>query len=358
MSSAYRKFRALILFVLLTLVLAACGRENLTALVPKGYGAEESMKLILLTTIVMTFVFLVVIVALSIAIIRFRKRKGDPVVNPVQVEGNKTLEAVWTIIPIILVVIMAVPTVVATFQLADTSDQEEHININVTGHQYWWHYEYENEELTTSQDMYIPVNTKVYINLITKDVLHSFWVPSISGKLDVNPENVNTMFIEAYEEGVYFGKCAELCGPSHSLMDFKIVVVSEEEYEQWVTDMKEFDSDKLDLDPVAEEGRALFEEKGCISCHATDNRDYSTDENADNVPIGPDLTQFADRSRIAGILLPTEENVKDWIRDPEAIKPGNLMTGTYGKLNEEEIDKITKFLLELSPSEVTAESKE
>lgn len=348
------KFKALILLGTVMLVLSACGRENLTALVPKGYGAEVSMKLILLTTIVMTFVFVVVIVILLIVIIKFRKKKGEPVRNPVQVEGSKTLEAIWTIIPIILVAIMAVPTVVATFQLADTTDQDAHINIDVTGHQYWWHYDYINDEFSTSQDMYIPVNTKVYVNLLTSDVLHSFWVPSISGKLDVNPENVNTMFIEAYEEGVYFGKCAELCGPSHSLMDFKVVVVSEEEYEQWVNDMKGFNSEDLELDTVAAEGRALFEEKGCLSCHATDSQNYVEGQ----IPIGPNLAQFADRSRVAGFLEPTKENVEKWIKDPESIKPGNKMTGTYPELSDDEVEKIAEYLLQLSPSEVTAAKKE
>jgi cytochrome c oxidase subunit 2 len=348
------KFRALILLGAVMLILSACGRENLTALVPKGYGADVSLQIILLTTIVMTAVFLVVIVLLIIVLIRFRKKKGEPVRNPVQVEGSKTLEAIWTIIPIVLVAIMAVPTVVATFQLADTSEQDAHININVTGYQYWWHYEYENEEFTTSQDMYIPVNKKVYVNLIAKDVLHSFWVPSISGKLDVNPENVNTMYIQAYEEGVYFGKCAELCGPSHSLMDFKVVVVSEEEYEQWVNDMKNFNSAELELDAVAAEGRALFEEKGCIGCHATDSQNYV----AGAQPVGPDLTQFADRSRIAGILHPTEENLYKWLKNPEDVKPGNKMTGTYAELSDDEIEKISAYLFSLSPSEVTAASKE
>src|SRR5690625_4391875 len=279
------KLKAITLLGLLTFVLAGCGRENLTALVPKGYGAEASFNLIVLTTIVMTGVFLTVIIIFVIVLLRFRKRKGDPVITPEQVEGNASLEAIWTIIPIILVVIMAVPTVFATFELADDSDASEHINIHVTGAQYWWHFDYEDEQISTSQDMYIPVNTKVYVHLITKDVLHSFWVPSLSGKLDANPENVNTMFIEAYEEGVYFGKCAELCGPSHSLMDFKVVVVSEEDYEQWVKDMQEFNSEELELDAVAQEGKELFEEKACISCHATDNSSYS----AGTVPAGPDL---------------------------------------------------------------------
>src|SRR5690625_7599176 len=84
--------------------------------------------------------------------------------------------------------------------------------------------------------MYIPAGEKVYLNMLASDVQHAFWVPSISGKMDVNTDNVNTMYIEAYEEGVYWGKCAELCGPSHSLMDFKVIVVSPEEYEQWVAD--------------------------------------------------------------------------------------------------------------------------
>src|SRR5690625_3842484 len=354
MQASLRKFRTFLFLSSIMLLLSACGRENLTALEPKGYGAEQSMKLILLTTIVMTFVFLVVIIALVIVIVRFRKKKGDPVVTPVQVEGSKTLEAIWTIIPIILVVIMAVPTVVATFQLANTSDQHKHINIDVTGHQYWWHYEYVNEEFTTSQDLYIPVNTKVYVNLITKDVLHSFWVPSISGKLDVNPENINTMFIEAYEEGVYFGKCAELCGPSHSLMDFKVVVVSEEEYEQWVTDIQNVDPEETPKDAVAQDGKELFDENSCMSCHAIGNTDGYNKER--DVPVGPDLTAFGDRSRFAGILLPTKENLVDWIMDPEEIKPGNKMTGMYPELSEEEADKIAEYLMQLQPSEVTPES--
>lgn len=354
MNAWLSKFRALIMLGAVMLILSACGRDNLTALVPKGYGADVSMKLILLTTIVMTAVFLVVIILFIVVIVKFRKKKGEPVRNPVQVEGSKTLEAVWTIIPIILVVIMAVPTVVATFQLADTADQDAHININVTGYQYWWHYEYVNEEFVTSQDMYIPVNTKVFVNLITNDVLHSFWVPSISGKLDVNPENVNTMYLDAYEEGVYFGKCAELCGPSHSLMDFKVVVVSEEEYDQWVSDMQGFDSEELQLDAVAQEGRGLFEDKGCIACHATDSQNFV----AGQLPVGPNLAQFADRSRFAGVLEPTKEKLHEWLKDPETLKPGNKMTGTYPELSDDEIDKIAEFLLQLSPSEVTAASKE
>lgn len=356
------RFKAIILLGLLTVVLAGCGKENLTALAPKGGTADSSFYLIILTTIVMTLVFISVVIPFIIVLFKFRKKKGDPDIIPEQVEGNQKLETIWTIIPIVLVVIMAVPTILATFELADDADASEHINIHVTGNQYWWHFDYENEGIETSQDMYIPVNTKVYVHLITSDVLHSFWVPTLAGKLDVNPENVNTMYLDAREEGVYFGKCAELCGPSHSLMDFKVVVVSEDNYEKWVEDMKSYDSEKIELDAVAQEGKDLFDDKNCLSCHATDNQNYVEFSEDKPFQIAPNLTNFADRSRFAGILLPTKENLVEWLHDPEKIKPGNKMTSVYMegdkyvKMPEEEAEKIAEYLMQLSPSDVTAES--
>src|SRR5690625_5380385 len=146
------KLRSFIILVSLAFILSGCGRDNLTALVPKGYGAQVSMDLIILTTVVMTFVFIVVMIIFILVLLKFRKKKGDKVINPEQTEGNKLLETVWTIIPIILVIIMAVPTVYATFHLADDSDKDEHININVTGNKYWWHYEYEGEEVTARSE--------------------------------------------------------------------------------------------------------------------------------------------------------------------------------------------------------------
>src|SRR5690625_1650427 len=345
------KFKSLFLLSTLALVLAGCGRDNLTALVPKGYGAESSMNLIILSTVVMLFVFLVVMLVYTIVLIRFRKKKGQEDYIPKQVEGNKTLETVWTVIPIILVLILAIPTVAATFDLADDSASGDGINIDVTGNQYWWHFEYDDEEITTSQDMYIPVDTKVYLNLFSEDVTHSFWVPTLSGKLDVNIENENTMFFEAYEEGVFYGKCAEFCGDSHAKMDFKVVVVSQEEFDQWVDDTKGFDADSLELDSVAQEGKDLFEANNCMGCHA-----IGDEYKAENVPVGPDLTNIGSRSRFAGVMLPTKENLSTWIQDPESIKPGNLMTGNYPELSDDEADKIAEYLLQIQPSEVTPES--
>lgn len=345
------KTKLLFLLSFIVLLLAGCGQENLTALIPKGYGADSSFYLIVLTTIVMTFVFLAVIIIYSIVLIRFRKKKGREDYIPKQVEGNKTLETVWTIIPIILVLIMAVPTVLATFDLADASDADEHINIHVTGKQFWWHFDYEKEQIHTSQDLYIPVNTKVYLHVKSDDVLHSFWIPSLHGKIDANPENVNTIFIEAWEEGVYQGLCAELCGLSHSLMDFKVIVVSEEDYDQWVQDMQSVNVDDESLDAVAQDGKALFEENNCLNCHAIGSpADYAPGR----VPVGPDLTNFGNRDKFAGVLEPTKENLVEWLINNEELKPGNHMKNM--DLTEDEAGKIAEYLMQLKHSDVTPES--
>lgn len=343
------KTKALIVLSSLVLLLSGCGKENLSALIPKGYGAESSMNLIILTTVVMTVVLVIVVLILAIVLIRFRKKKGQEDFIPKQVEGSVALETVWTAIPIVLVIIMAVPTVMAEFDLADTENRDDHINITVTGYQYWWHFDYEDEGIQTSQDLYIPVGERVYLDLISKDVLHSFWVPSLAGKLDVNPENVNTLYIEANEEGVYYGKCAELCGESHALMDFKLIAVSPEDYDQWVSDMQSFDVEEdLDLDAVALEGKDLFEQNNCMSCHAI---------GGSGDPIGPNLASFGDRTRFAGILDPTKENLVDWIIDPDAIKPDNkMMYDGYPDISEDDAEKIAEYLMQLKPSEITPDT--
>ncbi|RLL45208.1 cytochrome c oxidase subunit II [Oceanobacillus piezotolerans] len=341
------KIKALILLGFVSLVLAACGKENLTALDPKGYGAEVSMDIMILSIIIMIAVFVIVMLVYTVAIIRFRRKKGQENYIPKQVEGNHKLEIVWTAIPIVLVIILAVPTIFTVFDLADDADASESISIDVTGNQYWWHFNYSNEEIQTSQDMYIPVNEKVYLNIDSADVIHSFWVPTISGKMDANPENTNTMYIEAYEEGVYWGKCAELCGPSHSLMDFKIVVVSQEEYDQWVEDMKSVDPEAEPETASAQEGKDLFEANSCIGCHAIGSSPSA---------VGPNLTNFANRTTLAGVEDLTYENLVDWLMNPEALKPGNKMTGNYPELSEDEASSIAEYLLGLDHSEINPES--
>ncbi|GAB2543191.1 cytochrome c oxidase subunit II [Gracilibacillus alcaliphilus] len=345
------KIRTLSLFSFLVLILSACGKENLTALAPKGYGAQQSMTVIIVSILVMTVVFIVVMIIFLYVMMKFRRKKVGEGHIPQQVEGNHKLEVIWTVIPILLLIIIAIPTVAVTYDLADESQMEDSININVTGLQFWWNFEYANEEIQTSQELYIPVDERVYLNMISNDVIHSFWVPTISGKMDVNPDNENTMYIEAHEEGVYWGKCAEFCGDSHSLMDFKIVVVSQDEYDQWVAAMQDTDPEYT---AEAAEGQELFA-NSCISCHAID-------ASSTNPVVGPNLADFGNRAMIAGVRDFNKENLVEWILDPASIKPGNGMLGApyleENSISEEEASQIADFLMELKATEEPVDSVE
>ncbi|WP_181348951.1 cytochrome c oxidase subunit II [Thalassobacillus sp. CUG 92003] len=343
------KFRMLFLFGALSLILSGCGVDNISALKPEGYGSELLFDLMLISIAIMLFVFVIVMAIYTFVIIRYRQKKGQEDYIPKQTEGNKALEIIWTVIPIILLLVLAVPTVQATFDLADNSGSEEEgaINIEVTGNQYWWHFNYKGQEISTSQDLYIPKDKRVHLTMKSTDVIHSFWVPSIAGKMDTNPgDNQNTMSLEAYEEGEYLGQCAELCGPSHSLMDFRVIAVSQEEFDQWVEDMKNVDPEAQPESDVAREGQELFN-NNCMSCHAIGSAPAG---------VGPNMTNFANRSKIAGILDPTKENLVDWIVHPDEIKPGNQMPSNL--VNEDEAEKIAEYLLQLDHTDVTPESAE
>ncbi|WP_407268124.1 cytochrome c oxidase subunit II [Radiobacillus sp. PE A8.2] len=347
------KVRTLFLLSLLSLILSGCGKENLTAFIPKGYGSEASLYIIVLSLVVMIVVFLVVMVIYTIVLVRYRQKKGQEDFIPKQTEGNKALEIVWTVIPILLLIVIAVPTVSVIFDLADETAAEDSLNINVTANQFWWHFNYEGEEIQTSQDLYIPTGEKVYLNMMSSDVLHSFWVPALSGKMDTNPENENTMYIEAYEEGVYWGKCAEYCGTSHSLMDFKVIAVSREEFDQWVADMQNVNPDAQPESVSAQEGQSLLTEANCLSCHAI---------GSSPVALAPSLTNIGSRDKLAGFEELTKENLVKWILDPESIKPGNKMvnaeylTDEDKKLTKDEAGKIADYLLQLQPSDITPDS--
>ncbi|ELK45012.1 cytochrome c oxidase subunit II [Halobacillus sp. ACCC02827] len=337
------KFRSFLLLGFLTAFLSGCGEENLSALKPKGYGAELLLDLMLISIAIMIFVFVIVMAIYAFVLIRFREKKGQEHVIPKQTEGNKALEVIWTVIPIILLLVLAIPTVQATFDLADQSTQGDEgvVTIEVTGNQYWWHFNYPDQEIAVSQELYIPTGERVYLNMKSSDVIHSFWLPSIAGKMDTNPgENMNTMYLEANEEGVYWGHCAELCGPSHSLMDFRVVAVSPDEYDQWVEDMQNIDPEAAPETTSAQDGQKLFNDN-CMSCHAIGGA---------SAGVGPNLANFGNREKIAGILEPSKENLVDWIVQPDEVKPGNQMPSEL--VTEDEAADIADYLLQLQHSDV------
>lgn len=352
------KWRLFSLFAIMALVLSACsGEPYLSTLKPAGEVAQTQFDLMLLSTAIMVGVIAVVTVIFFIVIFKFR-RKDDKI--PKQVEGSHKLEIIWTVIPILLLLILAVPTVSATFKLADVNEMEKKneegktdaLVVKVRANLYWWEFEYPNEEIVTSQELVVPTDEKVYFELKASDVKHSFWIPAVGGKLDTNTDNVNKFWLEFDEQkaneagNLFYGKCAELCGPSHALMDFKVKAVSRDEFDQWVTAMQDVKEPKQPETALAQQGEEIFN-KSCIGCHATTPANTAPEA----ARMAPNLANFGERERIAGVLEHNEESLKDWLRDPETFKPGNKMTGTYGELSEEQLDALAEYLMGLKVME-------
>lgn len=280
-------------------------------------------------------IVVIVFVLFAFIVIRFRKRKNQKG-YPKQTEGSHVLEIVWTVIPLVLLLILAVPMVGKTFALAkDYSEYTDAVKVKVIAHQFWWEFQYPEEGIYTAQDLVIPVDKKIAFELTSADVIHSFWIPGLGGKMDTNPGMTNTFYLDAKETGVYKGKCAELCGASHALMDFKAVVVTQEEYDQWVADMKQ-PTAAVDEQSDLASGEEIFKSK-CMSCHAIDGTQPG---------VFPNLKGFADRELVAGIKENNAEWIRKWIDDPQSIKPGSLMPDV--PLTDEELDALTEYLQTLT----------
>lgn len=348
------------LFLLLTLVLAGCGEPFLSTLKPAGEVAETQLTLLFISTSIMVLVILVVVIIYLIVLFRFRRKKGEENKIPKQVEGSHKLEIIWTVIPILLLLSLCVPTIAATFKLGDVKDMDkvdkdgnrEALVVNVRANLYWWEFEYPDLGIITSQDLVVPTDEKVYFNLKASDVKHSFWVPAAGGKMDTNTDNENKFYLvfdkeKADEAGnLFYGKCAELCGPSHAYMDFKVKAVSHDEFNQWATAMQKNKEEVLPTSDLAKQGQEVFQANNCIACHAV----TANDARPETARTAPNLADFGNRTRVAGILEYNEENLKAWIQNPEKFKPGNQMY-KEANLSEEELDALAEYLMGLKVQE-------
>lgn len=328
--SGWKKvWRLIPLMAMLTLLLSGCGG----VFDPQGPEAKEQYWLIKLSFFIMLIVLVIVFVIFFYVIIKYRKRKGQTG-YPKQVEGNHLLEFLWTAIPICLLLTLIIPMTISTFKLAhDYSKSQDAIHVKVTGHQFWWEFEYSDPEIgiRTATDLVVPVDKKISLEITSADVVHSLWVPSLFGKMDANPGLVNKMYFESDSVGVFLGKCAELCGASHALMDFKVVVKSDQDFNAWVEHMKAPATTAAD----AVQGEEIFKAK-CLQCHAV---------TPDSRGFGPNLAGFANRETVAGYRPNTTDWLNKWLKDPQEVKPGTLMPNVG--LNDQELTDLVKYLQEL-----------
>jgi cytochrome c oxidase subunit 2 len=324
-----RIWRIGLLITIVTLFLAGCsGDPSLSVLDPKGSAGKIQLNLIYWSLVLMTVVFVIVMTIYIFVLVRYRKRKGQDLM-PEQVHGSTKLEIIWTVIPIAALIALAIPTVQSTFDLAETPSAKDTVIIDVTAYQYWWEFKYPEQGITTAQDVHIPVGKKILFRIHGKDVLHAFWVPALGGKVDVVPGRVNTLILDAEQAGVYQGKCAELCGSGHALMDFKVFAEKQSDFDSWVKKMKE---PTATTSSTVESGEKIFQQN-CIGCHAGVNP---------KAP-GPNLNKFATRSTIAGVLPNNDQNIKIWLQNPQDVKPGTLMP-KIDYLHKDELNDLINYL--------------
>ena len=302
--------------------------------------AREQDQLWDLTFLIAVVIFFVVEGLLVYALVRFRERPGR---QAAQFHGNTKLEVVLTVIPSLILAGIAVPTVQTIFDQANTPDDALHVN--VVGKQFWWEYEYVDSGVITANELHIPTDQPVHLTLdgvatevnTEPGVIHSFWVPRLAGAQDVIPGRTTSMNIQADEPGEYKGQCKEFCGLSHANMRLIVIAHEPREFQTWLAEQQEEAAEPADS--LARQGQEIFQES-CVACHSIKGLTEAPRN------VGPDLTHFASRETFAGALFPLDEgNLRAWIDDPPAVKPGSLMPDY--DLSEEEIDAVVAFLMGL-----------
>jgi cytochrome c oxidase subunit 2 len=386
--STRSRTRLLLLLGLLgfALVAGACGRGDLpqdTLSNLKGPEARNVDKLWDLVFPIATVVFFLVQGLVLFVVLRFRARSDDD--QPKQVHGNAKLEIGWTVLPALILVVVGVFTVVTVFDINKRADGAEVLQVKVTGHQWWWEYEYPEQGVVTANELIIPAGRTVQLQMTSADVIHSFWPPKLAGKVDVVPGRINYMRVNADKPGDYSGQCAEYCGLSHANMRLRVIAKTPAEFDKWVenqqrdavpapttttteattTTSEASDSgataaattgttiksivaedkgpavgDDPELD--AANGAALFVAKGCSGCHTISGLEGA------NGKVGPNLTHLQARTRFAGAVFElNDRNLRRWLRNPPAMKPMNPQNNqgmpNLG-LTEDEITQLIAYL--------------
>ena len=308
---------------------AACSTDDpQSSLNTKSDIARQIDDLFWLTVAVAIVILVLVAGALFYAMIRFRRRRDDEGPEPKQIHGNTRLEVVWTIIPAVILAALAVPTVRTLFDIREPATGPDVVNVKVTGHQWWWEFEYpdfvnaDGRALITANELHIPAGGTVQLVMTSADVIHSFWVPPLAGKRDVVPGRFTELRLES-DAGiagqVIPGQCAEFCGLAHADMRMRVFVDSAADFDAWVED--QLAPVDVPADGPAAAGWETFNQV-CSACHQAYVRQTDGAVVAVGQALGPDLTHFGGRSTMAAAILQNEpHNLAQWIDNPSSLKP-------------------------------------
>ena len=370
-----RRTLGLALLTAVAALLLGCSQSNLQSTFDaQGPVAESQLKLFWVIFGTGAFVFVVVEAALIYAMLKFRRRRDDEI--PVQTHGNTTLEIAWTAAPAFLLILVAIPTVFTIFSNANSPDPVDQggLVVDVIGHQWWFEFRYPHpdnagQDVVFANELHIPVGETVNLRLDSDDVIHSFWVPKLAGKVDMVPRNDNTMWIRADRSGLFYGQCAEFCGVAHAHMRFHVVAESRAEFDAWL--LEQAAPAVESPDPLIKQGKNVFL-RNCTLCH--DNKsiiqrgpDGELTRNKGGYEFaGPNLTHVASRGLLAagvfdnrdesGLVSPflVQKNLRTWLEDPGKAKPGNIMatqadvfTDPEKRLSDADLSALVAYLSSL-----------
>jgi len=285
-------------------------------------------------------IFVVVGGLLLYAVVRFRRRASDDGTEPAQVYGSGPVETAWTTVPFLIVLVLSLTTARVIQGVQDARKPASALDVQVIGHQWWWEIRYPKLGIVTANELHVPVSQgrdrlPTFLDLRSADVVHSFWVPRLAGKIDLVPNKVNSMWIEPERPGLFIGQCGTYCGTQHAWMLLRVYADTPQDFDRWVEEQKKV----AENDAKVGAGRLVFQQTACINCHAV-NGTVATGR------FGPDLTHLMSRDTLAsGALTNSPEGLRAWIKSPEQFKPGVLMPAM--NLTESDLDQLVAYLTTL-----------
>ncbi len=374
-------------------LLSGCGSEVVqpySHITPQTGKTEDIQTLYKITFWAALIVFIGVQAAILYTALRFRRRNEE---RPEQVHGSRKLEIAWTIIPAVILLVLFIPNAQVIFKHAAAEQGPDKFDVDVIGKQWWWEFRYRDipadpnnpdaGPLVTANEVLIPVDADVVFHVTSNNVIHSFWVPQLSGKVDVIPGHDNPMQFVASTPGDYYGECAEFCGSAHAWMRFKVKVVPEENFDAWVTAWRS--PPATDANPETADVVEVPPAFGaCLACHRVNGtnavvalegmpglsgyvqganetigvsaEDQESDATGSEIVPGPgpNLTLLACRDTIAaGLLENTPENLERWLKQTDEVKEGVYMPNYYeqGAINDEQVAELVTYLESLKPAD-------
>jgi cytochrome c oxidase subunit 2 len=243
--------------------------------------------------------------------------------------GNRKMEIIYTVGPLIIIIVLFG----ISWHTMNVSDpvRRHRDDVVIVGHQFWWEARYPGTGIVTANEIHIPVGKPILFGLESADVIHDWWVPQLGRKMDMTPGYHRDVFLEADKPGTYLGTCAEYCGREHAWMRIRVIAQTPEDFAAWEKQQEEVPG--IPATGEAAKGREYFQVMSCSNCHAVEGTIAQG-------RVGPNLTHLASRETIAaGRLRNDPKDLYDWLKDPDAYKPGSYMPN-LGLTDEQDHDLV------------------